>query len=66
MAELSKEREHVDKQLLHTAATGFIKQIQVCVCVGGGGAWARDCTGGAACVKVCVCVAPCDDTVTNK
>lgn len=29
MAELSKEREHIDKRLLHRSATAFLEQIQV-------------------------------------
>jgi hypothetical protein len=51
MTELSRERQHVDKQLLHAAATGFIQQIQVrvrteaaldvnrCCSAWGGGRW---------------------------
>lgn len=29
MDQLSKEREHIDKRLLHTSATAFLQQIQV-------------------------------------
>jgi hypothetical protein len=30
MGELAKEREGINKELLHAAVTGFLEQLQVC------------------------------------